>query len=80
MATKIKRYTHANLKTPIYVDVSLLASWYFSPSHKATHLVMTGGAMVPVSENPETVLSDKENNKEQIGASDKDGKKEKRKQ
>lgn len=60
---RIKSYTHANLKAPIHVDLDLLAFWYYSEASKSTHLVAAGGAMIPVSESPETITNDKKGEK-----------------
>ncbi len=52
---KLLTLTHANHKKPIYVDGALLFAWYYSEAHKATHIVSTAGAILPVSESVETV-------------------------
>lgn len=57
---RLGKFTHANLASTIYADLDLLAFWYLSPANKATHLVMTGGAVVPVLESSEEVLKQKQ--------------------
>lgn len=58
---RLTKLTHANLKTPVFVDLDLVVAWYFSESTKSTHIVATGGAMLPVSESPEQITKDKKN-------------------
>lgn len=48
-------FTHANLGTPIYVTVTQVFSVYYSETHKATLLLATGGAMIPVKESLDAV-------------------------
>ena len=45
------QFTHANLNTPIFVTKTQVFSLYFSETHKATLLLATGGAMIPVKES-----------------------------
>lgn len=52
---KIARFTHANNLQPVYVDLDLIFSWYYSAAGKATHLVASGGAMLPILETAEQV-------------------------
>lgn len=49
------KFNHANLATPVYIPESLIFAHYYSPGNKATLLVASGGAIVPVSESPEEV-------------------------
>ena len=50
--------THANAagSPTIYVVPSQIFSWYVSSTAKCTHVVSTGGAMLPVSETPDQIL------------------------
>lgn len=43
--------THANLNSKIHVVSDLLYAWYYSEAHKATLLLASGGAMLPVKES-----------------------------
>lgn len=54
----LKEYTHANLKTPIVVDISKIFSVYYSSAHKSTMLLANAGAIIPVLESVDTVKSD----------------------
>lgn len=55
----MKKYTHANLKTPVYIDLALVFAAYYSEGSKSTHVVATGGAVLPISESPEQINQDK---------------------
>jgi hypothetical protein len=52
---KLATLTHANLKTPIWVDLDLLGAWFYSETNKATHLILIAGAMMPVLESCEEI-------------------------
>jgi hypothetical protein len=56
--------THANLKTKIVLVKELIAGFYWSEAHKATHIVATGGAVFPALESVDDVerLLNKEEN------------------
>lgn len=56
---RLARFTHANHGDPVVVDLDLLAMWYFSQAHQATHLVSTGGAIMPVKESVDEVSRSK---------------------
>lgn len=47
--------THANVKKQAEVAVNLIAAYWYSEAHKATLVMATGGAMIPVLESPEEV-------------------------
>lgn len=47
--------THANTGKNIDVVVALLFAYYYSDSHKATLLLASGGAMIPVLQTVEEV-------------------------
>ena len=55
---KLLKYTHANLNTEVVVDMDKVFSFYYSQGHKATLLLATGGAMIPVSEPVEKITED----------------------
>jgi len=55
----IAQFTHANNNQPLYVDLTLLAAWWYSPAHKSTVLLMSGGAMAPILESVEEVTAKK---------------------
>lgn len=48
--------THANFKREILVVSSLIFSAYHSDAGKCTHVLSTGGAIIPVLETPEVVM------------------------
>jgi len=52
---KLIRLTHATFNTHIYVPTVSVFSWYHSPNSKCTHIVASGGAMLPVSESVDEV-------------------------
>ena len=53
MSKRFTKLTHANLHTPVGADLVLVAFWWASASSKATHVMTTGGAMLPVLESVE---------------------------
>lgn len=55
---RLLKYKHANLDTDIVVDADKIFSYYYSPGHKATLLLATGGAMIPVLEPVEQITND----------------------
>lgn len=59
----LQKYTHANLKTDIFVDLLQVYSVYYSEAHRATHLLAFGGAIIPVLEAIQTVKADIERTK-----------------
>jgi hypothetical protein len=59
VATNLAQFTHANNQQVLYVDLALVAAWWFSPAHKSTVLLMSGGAMAPILESPEEVSKKK---------------------
>lgn len=61
---KLNKYTHANLHTEVVVDMDKVFSFYYSQGHKATLLLATGGAMIPVSEPVEKIEQDMKKEKQ----------------
>ena len=61
---KLKQYKHANIDTMIVVDLDQVFTYYYSPGHKATLLLATGGAMIPISESVEQVTNDRKQEKQ----------------
>jgi hypothetical protein len=52
----IIRLRHANLPdTIVEVETSTIFAKWFSKAHKATHVLATGGAIVPVLESVEEI-------------------------
>lgn len=52
---KLIKLTHANFKTTLYLPVPLIAGFYYSEAHKATHVVASGGAVFPASESVDEI-------------------------
>lgn len=52
---KFIEVTHANQHTKVYVPVTQIFAYYYSEGHKATLLLATGGAMLPIKESPDEV-------------------------
>lgn len=52
---KLLTFTHANLHTKVEIVATLVYSFYYSETHKAVFLVASGGAIIPVKEDLETV-------------------------
>lgn len=50
-------FNHANMNTKIVVMKDLAFSVYYSPNHKATMIVASGGAIVPVRESVNEVCA-----------------------
>lgn len=50
MSKRFTKLTHANLHTPVGADLALVAFWWQSAGSKATHVMSTGGAVLPVLE------------------------------
>ena len=48
-------FSHANIDTKVAIIPELVFSVYYSPGHKATLIMSSGGAMVPVKEDVEQV-------------------------
>jgi hypothetical protein len=42
--------THANMDTRIHLVKGLISGYYYSPNHKCTMIVSTGGAVFPAKE------------------------------
>jgi len=57
---QFKPFTHANTGTPVYVDMALLFSHWYSPGHKGTIIQASGGALLPVKEDVDFVTQAKE--------------------
>jgi hypothetical protein len=55
------KLTHANHNNSVYIAVPLFFCAYYSTGHKCTHVMATGGAIVPVSESPDEVMKLVEN-------------------
>ena len=53
----IIKLTHANDSQEILVAGPLLVSAKFSDADKCTHVMFTGGAMIPVKENKDEIMS-----------------------
>lgn len=47
--------THANTKVQIEIALPLIFAAYYSEASKCTHVLATGGAIVPVLESPDFV-------------------------
>lgn len=47
--------THANTNREILVTRELVFSIYYSEAHRATHVLSSGGAIIPVSESVNVV-------------------------
>jgi hypothetical protein len=62
--------THANLKSEeggpleIFVATNLIYAAYHSKAGKCTQVLSTGGAIIPVLENPQLVISEVEKQNE----------------
>jgi glutamine amidotransferase-like uncharacterized protein len=52
---KLVKLTHANNRSPVYIVRGLVAGWYWSDAHKASHVVMNGGAVFPALEKLDDV-------------------------
>jgi hypothetical protein len=52
----IAKLTHANTKAEVFVAVPLVFASYYSEATKCTHVLAAGGAIIPVSEDPKTVM------------------------
>jgi hypothetical protein len=55
MSMKFIAVTHANNNSIVYIPVNQIFAYYYSEGHKATLLVATGGAMIPVKESVDEV-------------------------
>lgn len=55
MSIKFIEVTHANNNSKIYVPVTQIFAYYYSEGHKATLLLATGGAMLPVKETVDEI-------------------------
>jgi len=55
MTSKLEyiRVHQPDRKGPTYVNPNLIFSFYYAEGMKCTHIVATGGGMVPVKESPE---------------------------
>jgi len=53
----IMTLTHANFKEPVHISVRTYFAHWWSDTHKATLVLGTGGALIPVSETVEQVLA-----------------------
>lgn len=51
---KFVTFTHANTKREVLITVEHVYAIQFSSAHQATHIISTGGAIVPVAESVET--------------------------
>jgi hypothetical protein len=49
------KLTHANFKTTMYIAKELIAGFYYSETHKCTHIVANGGAQFPALESLDEV-------------------------
>ena len=47
----IAEFTHANLNQTVYVQVVQLYAYYYSEAAKATLLLASGGAIIPIKES-----------------------------
>lgn len=52
---KLIKITHANHKNAMYVPVNQIAGFYNSPGHACTHIVASGGAVLPALESVEEI-------------------------
>lgn len=52
----IAKFTHANTKQEVHIALPLVFSSYYSEATKCTHVLATGGAIIPISESPELVM------------------------
>ena len=52
---KFIEVTHANNAAKIFVPVNQIFAVYYSEGHKATLVMATGGAMIPVKETADEV-------------------------
>lgn len=58
---KIHAFCHANLRdeknmpTLVFVALHQIYSFYFSETHRCTHIVSTGGAIIPILEGTSVV-------------------------
>lgn len=50
-------FTHANMNTEVVIMRELAFAVYYSPHHKSTMVVSTGGAVLPVKEAVDVVCS-----------------------
>jgi hypothetical protein len=50
------KLTHANLSQPVWIAKNQLFSFYYSPSSDATHVLATGGAVLPVTESVDEMI------------------------
>lgn len=60
------KFTHANFKTPVWINTSNIFAFYWSTSHKCTHIVGPGTSLIPVLEVEDEVLKILENAKGEI--------------
>lgn len=49
------KFTHANLKSTLYLQRDLIAGYYYSPANRCTHVVASGGAVFPALESVDEV-------------------------
>ena len=56
------KVTHANLSRPVWLVKELIAGFYYSEAHKATHIVSNGGAIFPALESEEELKALLSNN------------------
>lgn len=53
----VLKLTHANTKRDIFVASPLVFACYYSDASKCTHVLASGGAIIPVTETPEIVMN-----------------------
>lgn len=58
---RLYKARHGATKEPteVMIDVDLMAAWYYSQASKTTHVVMIGGAMLPVLDSVEELTKAK---------------------
>lgn len=54
---ELLKVTHANRNNPLYIVAQQVYSYYYSEQDKATHVLATGGAIVPVKESLEEITN-----------------------